>query len=204
MTPPGVSAIVLAGGRSTRFGSDKLDASLDGMSLLERAVLAAATQADEVIVVLAPGDDRLLPAAAIPVRRATDPAAHAGPLVGLLAGLEVADQPLALVVGGDMPALVTEVLGALVGALVAAGDGTEAAALVQRGVVRPLPMVLRNGSATSHAARLIGQGERSLVALLASLQVRRLTEPEWRSFDPEARTLMDVDRPGDLPSTPPT
>jgi molybdopterin-guanine dinucleotide biosynthesis protein A len=202
MTARGVSAIVLAGGRSDRFGSDKLNAPLEGISLLQRAVSAVATQADEVIVVLAPGDERPLPVAAVPVRRAMDPAAHGGPLVGLLAGLEVADQPLALVVGGDMPALVPEVLGALVGALVAAGDGTEAVALVQRGAVRPLPMVLRNGSATPQAARLLGQGERSLVALLGSLQVRRLTEPEWRSLDPEARTLLDVDRPGDLPTDP--
>jgi molybdopterin-guanine dinucleotide biosynthesis protein A len=46
-----VSAIVLAGGRSTRFGADKLAARLGGETLLERAVGVVAGIADEVIVV---------------------------------------------------------------------------------------------------------------------------------------------------------
>jgi molybdopterin-guanine dinucleotide biosynthesis protein A len=35
---PVVSGLVLAGGRSSRFGSDKLNAAIDGRTLLERAV----------------------------------------------------------------------------------------------------------------------------------------------------------------------
>ena len=74
--PPLVSGIVLAGGRSSRFGSDKLVAPYEGVPLLDRAVAALVDPAvgcSEVIVVLAPGDERVLSAARVPVRRAVDP-----------------------------------------------------------------------------------------------------------------------------------
>ncbi|MDN4613266.1 NTP transferase domain-containing protein [Leifsonia sp. F6_8S_P_1B] len=48
------AAIVLAGGRSSRFGSDKLEAVVDGRSLLTRAVEAAVEAGcDPVVVVTA-------------------------------------------------------------------------------------------------------------------------------------------------------
>jgi hypothetical protein len=47
--------------------------------------------------------------------------------------------------------------------------------------------------------RLAAEGERRLGALAERLTVRVLREEEWRPLDPEARTLRDVDEPGDLP-----
>ncbi len=157
-----ISGIVLAGGRASRFGSDKLTAAFDDVPLLDRAVAAVAAGCSEVIVVLAPDDDRELPVAAVPVRRVFDPAPHRGPLVGLLAGLEAAREPVVLVAGGDMPTLSPDVLAALVRALTAAEAWADAAVLVQRGVARPLPAVVRNGAATQAARRVIADGERSL------------------------------------------
>lgn len=196
---PGISGIVLAGGRSMRFGADKLAARFGEQSLLERAVSALARRSSEVVIVLAPGDERALPEADVPVRRAIDPEPHAGPLVGLLAGLEAAQEPLVIVAGGDMPTLAPDVLGALLRALEAT-PGAEAAALVHRGHVRPLPAALRNGAATQAARRLVGDGERSLMSLLTTVRLRRLQEMEWRALDPEAATLVDVNRPGDMPT----
>jgi len=201
VTASAVSAIVLAGGASSRFGGDKLAAQFAGRPLLERAVEAAAAVASEVIVVLAPGDDRALPEASVPVRRAVDPERHGGPLVGLLAGLEVAGEPVAIVVGGDMPTLSPTVLAVLVRAL-GATDGADAAVLVERGATRPLPLAVRNGAASQAARRLIGEGERSLRRLLDALSARQLDEVEWRGLDPEGATLRDVDRPEDLAGMP--
>ena len=200
MTAVGVSGIVLAGGASRRFGGDKLSAPYDGAQLLDRAVAAVASHCTEVLVVLAPGDERALrPAAAVvPIRRVHDPMPHGGPLVGLLAGLEAAREPIVLVAGGDMPTMAGEVLRALVGALVAAEGLADAAVLVQRNVAQPLPAAYRNGAATQAARRLLADDERSLMALLRALRLRRLEEPDWRGFDPAGETLRDVDRPGDL------
>ncbi len=95
-----VSAIVLAGGRSTRFGRDKLAEPLDGVPLLWRTIEAVRAVADDIVVVVAPGSEPELPA---DVRVAYDPATGQGPLVGVLAGLEAVRHDTVLVVGGDMP-----------------------------------------------------------------------------------------------------
>lgn len=69
---------VLAGGRSTRFGSDKALALLDGKPLIEHAIDALAAQADAVIVCGREGG--------IPDR----PAPDLGPLGGINAALHAA------------------------------------------------------------------------------------------------------------------
>jgi molybdenum cofactor guanylyltransferase len=199
-----VSGIVLAGGRSSRFGSDKLAARYGDSTLLARAVSGVAAVSTEVIVVVAPGDDRQLPAAGVPVHRAIDPEPFGGPLVGLLAGLEVAREPIALVVGGDMPTLAPGVLRMMIGGLDASEGARDAVVLVQRGEMRPLPCVLRNGAATQSARHLLGEGERSLLALIRTLSLLSVAEGDWRPLDPTAATLLDVDVPGDLPGTPRT
>jgi hypothetical protein len=67
-----------------------------------------------------------------------------------------------------------------------------------RGRRQPLPAALRVGAATIAARRLLGEGERSLHALLRVLRTRELGEGEWRALDPTAATLKDVDLPVDL------
>ncbi len=195
---PGVSAIVLAGGRSRRFGSDKLAATIDDRSLLDLAIAGVAAVCDEIVVVLAPGDERRLPRTAAAIRRVVDPELHGGPLVGLLAGLEVAGQPLVLVVGGDMPTLAPDVLAAMIRALVASEAAADAVVLVSRGDRPPLPAVVRTGAATDVARQLVGDGERRLRSLFERLPTRALAEDEWRPLDPVGDTLFDVDLPSDL------
>lgn len=70
---------VLAGGQSSRFGSDKALAELGGQTLLARAVATLEAQCDAVVVV-GRGD---APATTIPDR----PAGGMGPLGGIAAAL---------------------------------------------------------------------------------------------------------------------
>jgi molybdopterin-guanine dinucleotide biosynthesis protein A len=193
----GVTGIVLAGGRSSRFGSDKLEAELDGRSLLQRAVDAIAGVVTDVVVVCAPDDERSLPAADVPVRRVVDPESFGGPLVGLRAGLEVAAEPIVLVAGGDMPTMHPAVLGLLVRTLLA-GEGTGAAVLATRGRIVPLPAALRTGAASDQVGRLVDDGERRLRSVFDRLPTRILDDAEWRPLDPNGDTLRDIDRPEDL------
>ena len=198
-TPPS-SGIVLAGGRSSRFGSDKLAATIGGTTLLDRAVTAIAVVAAEVVVVLAPGVERILARTGEdrPVRFVADPETFGGPLVGLLAGLEIAEQPLVIVAGGDMPDLHPDVLGLLVRSLATADASIGAVALRSRGTISPLPVAVRTGAATDVARRLVADGERRLRSLFDHLQTRVLEEVEWRALDPDGGSIRDVDLPSDL------
>jgi molybdopterin-guanine dinucleotide biosynthesis protein A len=191
---PAVSAIVLAGGRSARFGRDKLAAPIDGRPLLHHAAEAVAAVATDVIVVAPPGVDLAVPEG---VRLVHDDVPFEGPLAGCMTGLIAAREPLLVVVGGDMPSLEPAVLAVLIRALVA--SSADAVLLEHRGRRQQLPFAVRTGAGTHAARRLLAQGERRLGALTDRLLMRVLGEEEWRTLDPDARTLRDVDEPGDLP-----
>jgi molybdenum cofactor guanylyltransferase len=197
---PAATAIVLAGGRSSRFGRNKLAEPVGGRPLLDHAILAVAAVTREVLVLVPPvGEAPRLPRSAdsaVKISALRDPEPFGGPLVAVLAGLERAREPFALIVAGDMPRLSRDVLAALLRALDA--SDADAVALVFRGRRQPLPLGLRVGAATGATRRLLADGVRSLLSLADALRTRELSEGEWRPLDPVAATLNDVDRPEDL------
>ena len=196
--PPGLAAIVLAGGDSSRFGSDKLAASYRGRPLLWHALAAVETVANESILALA--SDAPIPALP-PAGRAPaivrDAFPDAGPLVGLLAGLRSTPAAVAVLIGADMPLVRADVLRLLAGRIVA-DERIAAAALLEGGRLRPLPCALRVEPARVAAERLVAAGERSLRSLLRALGATAVDEIEWRALDPDALSLRDVDTPLDL------
>ena len=192
---PPSSGIVLAGGRSSRFGRDKLAELVGDRPLLHLAIEAVAAVSRDVIVVTAPGEQPIVPPG---TRIAHDETWFEGPLAGCFVGLVDAREPLALVVGGDMPSLEPAVLGLLVRTL--GVSSADVAVLEHRGRRQQLPFAIRTGSGTDATRRLLAEGERSLGSLGHHLHVRALSEEEWRPLDPDARTLRDVDEPADLPA----
>jgi len=190
-----VTGIVLAGGRSARFGRDKLAEPIDGQSMLDRAI-AAVGQVAGVVLVVAPPDS--VPATSSPDARIVhDVRAFEGPLAGLATGLSAMDLTIdrVIVVGGDMPTLVPAVLRRLVDAL----DTHQAAVLADEAGPRPLPIALRLSAGAPAVERLLAGGERRLRALLAELDLVVILPAMWRVDDPDGVTLRDVDVPGDLP-----
>ncbi|MEO7665283.1 MAG: molybdenum cofactor guanylyltransferase [Candidatus Limnocylindrales bacterium] len=199
----GVTGIVLAGGRASRFGADKLRATLDGRPILHLALDAVARIAPEVIVVVAPGATPHLPdLAASHLRVVHDPEPFGGPLVGLVAALATVRTPVALVAGGDMPRLVPAVLARLLAALdPEAGSALarpHAAILEVAGRVQPLPMALVVAPALDTAQSLLARDRRSLRELLGSLDAALVPVADWMALDPSGVTLVDIDRPADL------
>jgi molybdenum cofactor guanylyltransferase len=191
--PHAVLGIVLAGGRSRRFGSDKLEVRIGETSVLGQSIQGLLGVADRVVV---------LGREAVPVRGEAvdyqaDPSPFEGPLVALAAGLDAVDEPIGLVVGGDMPWPVSGVLRLLVERLV--DDGSKVVAALTNGDrLEPLPIAIRIAPARSIASGLVAGGERSLRSFLATAPTIPVSEPEWRELDPEAATLRDIDTPEDL------
>jgi molybdenum cofactor guanylyltransferase len=188
------AAIVLAGGRSSRFGSDKLAEMIDGRPMLDRAIDAVRTVSSIVVVVASEGAS---PSVDDGVTVVHDRHAFEGPLAGLATGLaglgSFVEQ--VVVVGGDMPTLVPAVLERLVAAL----EGHDAAVLADEAGPRPLPMAIRPSVAGPAVERLIAGGERRLRALIGELDADVIPPSIWRRDDPTGATLIDVDTPADLP-----
>ena len=195
-----VIGIVLAGGRSARFGSDKLAEELDGRPLLHHAIEAVLAVAREVVVVAAPDGEPAMPAwagARQRVRIVHDSEAFGGPLAGLAVALSSVPASTALVAGGDMPRLVPAVLHRLA---VTASPARPAVVLEVPGRVQPLPMALDVAAARTAAAAVLERGGRSLRELLRELGATTLPAPVWLALDPAGATIVDIDRPTDLPS----
>ena len=190
-----VTGIVLAGGRSSRFGSDKMAAEFRGRPLLAHALEVVDSLSDETLLVLAPSaeEPENLP---LGVRIVRDREPYGGPLRGLSSGLSRATGDVAIVTGGDMPRLAPLVLIEM-RKMLESSDDADAVALLEGDDVRPLPLVLRT-RVRPVADRLLTEGERTLRALLAQFGVVEFEEPEWRKLDPEGGTLVDVDSPDDL------
>lgn len=99
---PQFSAVILAGGKSSRMGRDKAWLEMEGTTLLARQIeLVRALGAREVFISGRIGVDY----AALGCRVLVDRFQNAGPLAGLESALAATSSPLLLVLAVDMPAM---------------------------------------------------------------------------------------------------
>jgi molybdenum cofactor guanylyltransferase len=101
------SAVILAGGRSSRMGRDKAWLNVDGRPLLERQ-LALARDLGPVEVFISGRPDTDYAPWHCPVLH--DRVAGAGPLAGIAVALEASRTPHLLVLAVDLPRMTREVL----------------------------------------------------------------------------------------------
>jgi molybdopterin-guanine dinucleotide biosynthesis protein A len=125
------SAVILAGGQSSRMGRDKATVELGGQTLLARQIaLARSVGATELFISGRAGVDYGKTAARI----LTDRFTNAGPLAGIERALAEMNTAHLLVLAVDMPRLTTELLQKL-----AQACGKECGAVPEmRGHIEPL------------------------------------------------------------------
>ena len=183
------SAIVLAGGRSARLGSDKPTLLLHGKALLQRVGDAMSQLSDDVIVVQRQDQCLALPGA----RVVSDLEPFSGPLAGIAAGLGVARHSWAFVVACDMPFLNADLLHYMLDAR----DGHDA-------VVPKLTVGLEPLHALYHVRCLpalmnvLIAGKRRVTSFYETLDVRFVTGDEISRFDPQGRSFFNVNTERDL------
>lgn len=194
-----VSGVVVAGGRSRRFGAaDKAFAAVAGRSLLERVLDALAPAVDELVVNCRQAQRRRVTACldgfVLPTRVATDPTPDGGPLAGLATGLDAATGRTVVAASCDRPGLDPGV----VAALCRRAGATDAAAVVPRldGHPQPLCAAYDREPALRAAEAALAADERRLRALLDRLAVEPVAEATVRDRG-WADALRDVDTPAD-------
>jgi molybdopterin-guanine dinucleotide biosynthesis protein A len=192
--------VILCGGESTRFGSDKTLVEVEGEPLVLRVARRVSGAAHPVA--LASGRrGRLasalgpLPFAEIDDAEAVEGGAsgRSGPLGGLVAGLEWSPSDLLAAVAADLPfasAALLRLLASLIGghdaAIPVTADGTQPLhAIYSR---RALPAL--RGSLTD--------GRLAVRDAVDGLRVRLVEQDEWKSADPRGSFAVNVNRPSDL------
>lgn len=186
-----LSAAVLAGGQSSRMGTDKALLTIDGATVLERIIRVLERVSTDVFVA---GDRPAYRRFGVPVY--PDRQHGSGPLAGLETSLLHARYDRVLVVGCDMPFLNVELL-----------DAMSTATFDEDALV---PVRIINGSRRReplHAfyrkqclptvRQSLGEGRRSLQQLLQTLNVVELDEDWMRRFDPELESLSNINTPGE-------
>lgn len=186
---PRLTGLLLAGGASSRMGTDKAVLLVDGVSLAARAASVLAACCERVIV--ASGDGARLGHLGLP--QVADAVPQGGPLAGMVAGLEEADTPLVAVLAVDLPDASSDVLRALA----ACWDGEVAVIPRVDGRLHPLHAVWSASSAPALAARL-ARGQGSVTAAAEELGATVVGAEVWGQVDPAGRFARNVNRPEDL------
>lgn len=183
------SAVVLAGGRSSRLGQDKAFLKINGQFLMERILEKLAQLSDELIVVTNEPDkydqfEAVIVGDAFPGK---------GALGGIYSGVRAATRSHSLVVACDMPFLNLSLLRYMQGlasqhdvVIPRVGELTEALhAIYSRNC---LPFVEEHLKA----------GDLSIVSFFPRVRVRYVEREEMDIFDPEHLSLFNINNQVDL------
>ena len=192
--------IVLAGGRGARLGlgAPKARVVLAGRTLLERA-LATLSLACDAVVVVAPETIDLGDAG---VQRVYDVPGFAGPLAGLVAGLEACRDADCCVLGVDFPLVPPAWPLALLERL-ATRRASSPAGVALAGVPRPAgesqPLVAAYGAGAAARLRVaLERGVTSLRGGLGALAVDWLDDAALAAWPGGRAALLNVNTADDL------
>ncbi len=190
--------IILTGGKSTRLGRDKASELLAGKSLLQRALDACESVAARYVLVTARGQHLPETLTSAPVTIVEDDYPETGPLGGIYTGLaalasQAETQHHALVVACDMPLLQP----ALLRELLRLAAGHDAVVPVNDGLPEPLSAIY-SMACIEPARRRLERGAYKVTGVLDDVDALLVPEPQWRPFDPEGLSFLNVNREEDL------
>jgi molybdopterin-guanine dinucleotide biosynthesis protein A len=183
-----VTGAVLAGGKSRRFGRNKAVEIFRGKRLIDHCLEIIHTFCDPVFVV-ANDLDPYLDVEATLIR---DVIPHQGPIGGIYTALVFSPREWVFIKAADMPFLIPELLQIILDSR----EDADLVVLIRGQVYEPL-LALYNRRCISAIAGILEDSERSVTAIFEKLRVKAVGEEQWRPFDPEGRSFLNVNTPED-------
>jgi molybdopterin-guanine dinucleotide biosynthesis protein A len=186
----GISAVILAGGKSTRLGRDKSFLLVDGQPLVARVVERVSFLSDDLIVVT--NDAARYEPLALPARLVPDERRGEGSLMGIYSGLKAARHPQSLAVACDMPFLSLSLLRYML----SVAEGYDVVIPRIGGFLEPLHAVYSKACLPA-MDKLLAQGRRQIIAFFHEVRVRYVEEDKVDRFDPQHLSFVNVNTPED-------
>lgn len=193
------TAIVLAGGGSQRFRTEKGLANLAGKPLIMHVIGRIQNLVDEIIVCVKSNEQSLLFSSILPddSKIVVDvKGLPACPLTGVFTGLEKAQGEYSIILPCDTPFISRK----LVDLMFDIAVGVDA--VIPRwpnGYLEPLQAVYRTKSALEAAGKTLKKGEKRLQDMIFLLRrVRYLSTLVIKEIDPKMLTFFNVNMPIDL------
>lgn len=160
-----LNGIILAGGKSSRMGTEKGLLNLQGMPFVNHIIRALKPHVDNIYIVSDnPVFDRF------EAIRVPDIVKNYGPVGGLYSGLSISRSQFSVVLSCDIPLINETVLITLI------NNKTRDADVIQlESMGHSLPLIaLYNQSCLAHFKQQIQLGERRLKSVLANLKVKTI------------------------------
>ena len=184
----GATAVVLAGGRSSRMGRAKALLPFDDQPLISHTVATLGALFGDIVVVAASGQD--LPV--MPVTLVRDEVAYQGPVGGICYGLKAARGEICFVTSCDSAFLNTSLIAHLVSRM----PEHDVVVPYWQGRLQPLHAVYRRSVLPLLEGQLT-RGELRPVYLFDQVRTLRVDEDEIRCFDREGASFFNMNTPED-------
>ena len=189
MTAGSIQAAILAGGQSRRMGHDKSFLDLNGKPLIQHVIDPLRSLGLDIMLIT--NTPALYAHLDLPMF--TDELPNNGSLGGLYTALVKATAPHVLCVACDMPFLNS----ALLHWLIALRADYDAVIPVTNATAHNLHAVYAR-SCLPTILRQIEQHNLRITDFYQSLTVRYVSESELRLYDPDLRSLMNLNTPADV------
>lgn len=182
------SAIILAGGKSSRMGRAKALLTFDGEPLIVHTVRLLAHLFPDIVVVAAPEQE--LPC--LPVTLVRDTVGYQGPVGGICYGLQAAQQEVCFVTSCDAPFLQP----ALITYLVSRSPDYDVVVPFWQDRLQPLLAVYRQSVVPLLQGQL-ERGELRPILLYKKVPTLEIRPDEIRQFDREGSSFRNMNSPQD-------
>lgn len=184
-----VAGVILAGGRSSRYGRNKALVELDHVPLIERVLRVMTSVFDHVVLITnTPDEYDYLKMPMFP-----DIVKGLGPLGGIYTGLKVLSNPFAFFVACDMPFLNPF----LIRHMVSVRNGFDVVVPRISGKIEALHG-LYSKRCLSNIESQIESGTYQILRFFSAMNLRFVDEDEIRRWDPDLRSFLNINTPEEL------
>jgi molybdopterin-guanine dinucleotide biosynthesis protein A len=185
----GVSGIILAGGKSRRYGENKALVKINGIPLIKRVLGVMETLFSSIILITNTPETYSF----LNLPMFEDKIKGLGPLGGIYTGLDVISEKAGFFVACDMPFLNPD----LIRYQVTARQGYDVVVPTFSGKFEALH-ALYTQNCLPEIGRMIYAGVYQTIRLFRSVSVRYVEEGEIRRFDPELKSFSNINKPEEL------
>ena len=188
-----ISCIILAGGKSTRLGHDKVLETVGNTSLLEQVISRIDPLSKEIIIVTAKERTFTQLASHPKVKIVYDIFPGQGSLGGVYTGLVKSDSFYNLVVAADMPFVNTSLLRYMIGIC----EGFDFVLPRVNGLFEPLHAIYSK-NCVAPIESILNQGKRVIVELFNYVKVKYVEAEEVDKFDPKHLSFFNINTKEEL------
>jgi len=188
-----ISSIILAGGKSTRMGHDKILETIGNTSLLEQVISCIDPLSNNIIIVTV--KERTFPQLANRprIKIVSDILPGQGSLGGIYTGLVNSDSFYNLVCAADMPFVNVTLLKYLIGM----SEGYDFVLPRVNGLLEPLHAIYSK-NCIAPIESILKEGKKVIIELIKHVKVRYIETEEVDKIDPEHLSFFNINTKEEL------